>query len=279
MIVVYDNCTGQNKNNTMLKLLAWLAELGYFKKVTFIFLIVGHTKNAADRLFNQLKRLYRLENIFTMKQLLERLSASKQVTVHEAKPEDFNDYTEFLNRYYSDFKSIIKKNHVFSCSYSKNRNGNQLEVELRESYLDEDKTTLHRAIKVGFDGRGDYPKNSAGLRQAVDNRPKDIKAQVESKLRVIDAPGINPYKRVEMGTKYRECINCDEALADELYEKPTEAAINLVKKEKKSRANFRSELNETKAKFVDNVKSESKSSGVKRKLDETAFGDIKDIQL
>ena len=48
LVVVFDDCSGQNKNNTMLKLVNYLAEMGYFKKVTFLFLIVGHTKNAAN---------------------------------------------------------------------------------------------------------------------------------------------------------------------------------------------------------------------------------------
>ena len=49
--VVFDNCSGQNKNNMVIRLVPYLIELGYFKKVNFIFLVVGHTKNAADRLF------------------------------------------------------------------------------------------------------------------------------------------------------------------------------------------------------------------------------------
>jgi len=50
--IVFDNCSGQNKNNTVLKLAAWLMAMWYFKSVQFIFLVVGHTKNAADCLFN-----------------------------------------------------------------------------------------------------------------------------------------------------------------------------------------------------------------------------------
>ena len=42
--IVFDNCSGQNKNNTILKMLCYLVEMGYFKQVNFIFLIVGHTK-------------------------------------------------------------------------------------------------------------------------------------------------------------------------------------------------------------------------------------------
>ena len=37
--LVFDNCSGQNKNNTVLKLLVWLTEMHYFKKANFVFLI------------------------------------------------------------------------------------------------------------------------------------------------------------------------------------------------------------------------------------------------
>ena len=35
--IVFDNCAGQNKNNTVLRLIPYLVELGYFKKVNFVF--------------------------------------------------------------------------------------------------------------------------------------------------------------------------------------------------------------------------------------------------
>ena len=52
--IIFVNYSGQNKNNIVLKLAAWLQQMGYFKKVNFFFLIVGHTQNATDRLFNLL---------------------------------------------------------------------------------------------------------------------------------------------------------------------------------------------------------------------------------
>ena len=64
--IIFDNCSGQNKNNTVLKMLVLLTELGYFKQVNFIFLVVGHIKNSADHLFNALKKEYRKRNLFTM---------------------------------------------------------------------------------------------------------------------------------------------------------------------------------------------------------------------
>jgi hypothetical protein len=56
--IIFNNCSGPNKNNTVLKLPAWLMAMGYFKEIHFIFLMVGHTKNAADHLFNLLKQEY-----------------------------------------------------------------------------------------------------------------------------------------------------------------------------------------------------------------------------
>ena len=57
--IIFDNGCGQNKNNMVLRLVAWLVQLGHFHKVNFIFLIVSNTKNVADRLFNSLKVQYR----------------------------------------------------------------------------------------------------------------------------------------------------------------------------------------------------------------------------
>ena len=58
--IIFDNCSGQNKNNAVIRLAGWLNAMNYFKEVNFLFLVVGHTKNSADRLFNCLKQEYRL---------------------------------------------------------------------------------------------------------------------------------------------------------------------------------------------------------------------------
>ena len=99
--IVFDNCSGQNKNNTILDLVPYFLERGYFKKVNFIFLVVGHTKNAADRLFNTLKTIYRDVNCYIMEELIECLNTSKRVTVIEAVEGDFLDYDEYLHKFYS----------------------------------------------------------------------------------------------------------------------------------------------------------------------------------
>ncbi len=145
MNIIFDTCSGQNKNNTVLRLglAAWLKQMGYFIKVKFVFLIVGHTKNDTDRLFNSLKHEYRKENIFTMQALFDCLSVSDSVTVVPLVAEDFLDYNALFDDIYHPLAGKVKQNHIFSCS------GDNLlpVIELHASNLDEHQITYFKALK------------------------------------------------------------------------------------------------------------------------------------
>ena len=97
-----------------------MVKMEYVKKVNFLFLVIGHTKNAADHLCNPLKFLYRQDNIFTMEDLSKKLDGSEKVTVHAAVEDDFFDFDTFLSYYYRQFAKKVKQNHIFSCT-SENR--------------------------------------------------------------------------------------------------------------------------------------------------------------
>ena len=62
---IADNCGGQNKNKIVMRFLMWLVENRIFPQAKIVFLVKGHTKNAADRMFNLLKLSYHKRNIFT----------------------------------------------------------------------------------------------------------------------------------------------------------------------------------------------------------------------
>ena len=69
-IVLYcDNCTGQNKNQCLLHFAVLLVELGAFARVKLNFLVKGHTKNACDRGFGQLKQKYTRSDSWSLDQL------------------------------------------------------------------------------------------------------------------------------------------------------------------------------------------------------------------
>ena len=121
--------------SSVLRLVPYLVECGYFKKVNFIFLVVGHTKNAADRLFNALKDKYHSANIGTMDKLYRILDTSSKVTVYKTGEEDFHLYGDFLDGYYRNLEGLVKQNHIFSCNIANAREGNKFSMTIKENNL------------------------------------------------------------------------------------------------------------------------------------------------
>jgi hypothetical protein len=70
-------------------------------------LIVGHTKNVANRLFNTLKRLYRVQNVFSMGMLLEAMT-HPQVIAYNVNWQMIKNWDKFLNRIYKKMSAVLK---------------------------------------------------------------------------------------------------------------------------------------------------------------------------
>eukprot|EP00536_Pseudo-nitzschia_multiseries_P012467 jgi/Psemu1/208777/e_gw1.478.21.1 len=100
LTVLMDNCGGQNKKNHVLRLSNLLVEAGYFKKVNFMFYVVGHTKNCADRWFNTMKRDYPNQNLYTFEQLCKALGINERITIHSAKDGNFKHYKQLEGLFY-----------------------------------------------------------------------------------------------------------------------------------------------------------------------------------
>ena len=83
--------------------------------------------------------------------------------------------------------------------------------------------------------------NGKGLKEAIANRPKDIKNAM-SEITPIVTTGINVFKQFEMFAKYRPIIPF-EYKRDNLYKKPSQTMFDTVKEEKQKRKNLRVELN------------------------------------
>jgi hypothetical protein len=83
----------------VLRLAPYLAKRGYFKELHFTFLVVGHTKNVANCLFNILKKLYRMQNIFTMGMVIEAMTHELTIpTVVDWQV--FKNWDKYLNQIY-----------------------------------------------------------------------------------------------------------------------------------------------------------------------------------
>ena len=106
----------------VLRLVPYLVKNGIFREVNFILLVVGHTKNDADRFFNILKMKYRNENFYSMDMLIDVLSSSKSISVHCVdSTKDFHYYDEFLGSYYRCYPKIDQFSYPLlgPCSESK----------------------------------------------------------------------------------------------------------------------------------------------------------------
>ena len=239
--IIFDNCSGQNKNNTVISLVAYLVELGYFKEVNFIFLVVGHTKNAADRLFNALKELYRMQNIGTMAKLLEILNQSNKVTVHNTDETDFLQYTNFLSQFYRKISGIIKVNHIFSCDKNTSWNANQFIMTIRECDLPDAKVVKYNMVKQNFYNRNKLVSGKKlSFKAAVDKRPEIIREAKDVLLTQCKPPGINPYTQVELHDNFAPNLDHEDAIIT--CPKPTPEIYALVKKEGEDRKNMKLEL-------------------------------------
>ena len=104
LTIVIDDCTGQNKNNPVLKLVPFLVERGYFEEVVFHFLIVGHTKNACNRYSNQLKCIQRRTNSYTMNELCKNLGDCDDIIIYETEQLDFLYWGKYLGTFYKDYQ-------------------------------------------------------------------------------------------------------------------------------------------------------------------------------
>ena len=245
--IVFDNCPGQNKNNHVSRLVPFLVELGYFKRVEFMFLIVGHTKNNCDRWFNTLKSKYRKSNVYTMPQLIDvQGTVSKQVKVSTVADGDFKGYNSFLNKFYRSIPSI-SKSHIFVCDSRDAMNTDTKRIlrtyECNPDKVDDVRRSAFSFIKQGFEGREDYPKTSAGLKEAIANREpyiKDAYASIESYNNV----GLNPYKQVELWENYSNVV--PEEYCHIICPEPSDDVKAIVKREKEQNKQIKLEKKEAK---------------------------------
>ena len=252
--IVFDNCLGQNKNNTVLRLVPYLVEVGHFSAVNFIFLVVGHTKNTCDRHFNTMKKQYRVSQIFTMDQLCQALGSENVSVCRVDETADFMDYDTFLNSFYRKMPKIIDF-HIFSCCKEDLAN-NKVMVTIQESDIPGSKSLRFNSSNMGFRGRDQYPKCSASLEKAILERKTLMK---ENPPKTIQAPGLNPYKKVEMFKNYSKLI--PEPFRGITCLEPSAEEYAMVKKEKTSRSAIKIEKKKDKRLMM-------------AKLDDVANGDI-----
>ncbi|EGZ22429.1 hypothetical protein PHYSODRAFT_249657 [Phytophthora sojae] len=66
LIVYADNCSGQNKNNHVIKFFLTQVQMGVFDRIDYKFFVKGHTKNSCDRGFGHIRRHVGRADCWTM---------------------------------------------------------------------------------------------------------------------------------------------------------------------------------------------------------------------
>jgi len=223
--IFFDNCGGQNKNNMVLRLVPYLIENKFFTTVNFTFLIAGHTKNIADRMFNTLKSVFRKSQIWSMQILYQKLT-SQTCTVYPYVEGDFKYYDVFFDKFYNKYDRV-KKFHIFTCSDNDvDSEEGRITVTCKEYDAEDVELVREDMVKqryIGFDEHSDASVAFKSRVQKMKDNPPDA----------IPEGGLNPYKVAELYKNHRKLI--PEAWRDITCPKPTKEQLGKVDQEKAMR--------------------------------------------
>ena len=147
--LVFDNCSGQNKNRMVLRMLFVMVKQKVCRTARAIFLIKGHTKNDCDQMFNQMKYNYRKVDCYTPSELLTLLNNHPQVTAVAMEPDDFKNWDAMENQMIRKADSILK-NHVFTV---RARDSNRIMIQ------EYDRAPIQRQLLVKKPFQGDVDWN------------------------------------------------------------------------------------------------------------------------
>lgn len=118
-----DNCSGQNKNNTMVRMMMYLCEIKRFNEVKLIFPVRGHSFMPNDRDFGIIRRkLKKEERYYTLDEVEDLIMKSSKIaskfSVIKMKVHDFINFSSWWPQFY-------KKTCLSDDSYGKNVPRNQ----------------------------------------------------------------------------------------------------------------------------------------------------------
>jgi hypothetical protein len=192
LTIIVDNCPGQNKDNHVIRLTLYLVEAKYFKKVTSLFYIAGHTKNCADQWFNTLKKKYRKMYIYTYNQLCHNFQTNARIEVFNYnKDGTFKYWKKNCDQFYTIIPTNnveggnVLPNHLFVVEEA---NPTTMVVR-RKNLVHDDKSTTFLMKKIGVQ----FPDCVLALRNRIN-------------LETITEKGIPDIKRKELFCNWRRFV-------------------------------------------------------------------------
>ncbi|ETO75436.1 hypothetical protein F444_08947 [Phytophthora nicotianae P1976] len=118
LVVYADNCTGQNKNNHVIKLFLALVHMGVLERVDYKFFVKGHTKNSCDRGFGHIRKHVSRQDCWTMDHIISAVnnSAISYTTVHISHGNAFfKSYKPVVTELYKNLTGV-QQYQVFSMA-------------------------------------------------------------------------------------------------------------------------------------------------------------------
>uniref|UniRef100_H3H8D3 DUF7869 domain-containing protein n=1 Tax=Phytophthora ramorum TaxID=164328 RepID=H3H8D3_PHYRM len=109
LTVYAGNCSGQNKNNYVIKFLLAQVDMGRLKHVDYKFFVKGHTKNSCDRGFGHIRKYIGSVDCYTVEHVVDAVknAAPNSVTVHFPRGTgQFKAYKEVLTELYKRLEGI-----------------------------------------------------------------------------------------------------------------------------------------------------------------------------
>lgn len=119
IIIHADNCSGQNKNNAMIQYLAWRVLTGKHKRITYSFMVAGHTKFSPDGFFGLFKLKLKNSEVDDLEDLVNVIVSSTNgynvaQTIYDENDERkvfFYSWTEYLKKIFKPLPNILKYHH------------------------------------------------------------------------------------------------------------------------------------------------------------------------
>ncbi|KAF0552575.1 chaperonin: PROVISIONAL [Gigaspora margarita] len=115
LVIHADYCSGQNKNNAIITYLAWRVLTGLYDKITYCFMVAGHTKFSPDGFFGLIKLLLRKSEVDNLDYLIKVVQNSTPggyniaQTVFDKQNQvvHFYEWTDWLKQQFITIPNIL----------------------------------------------------------------------------------------------------------------------------------------------------------------------------
>jgi hypothetical protein len=120
LLLILDNCVGQNKSKVVFMFYAQLSLL-FYDKVALLFLILGHSHNQADHVVAWCRNKMRAQNFYTPSAIISELNAIKSVSAEfldqqSSRQPFFGDWTSLLKKYFKSMPPNYTGNYFFEIN-------------------------------------------------------------------------------------------------------------------------------------------------------------------